>query len=56
MDQGKLLEILKKCGPHGFARGDSAVPGATPIPAERPQRSWSPLCSTIKRCPMKVRA
>jgi hypothetical protein len=34
MEQSKLLDILKKSGPHGFAVGVSAVPGATPNPAE----------------------
>jgi hypothetical protein len=34
MAQSKLLDILKKSSPHGFAVGVSAVPGATPNPAE----------------------
>jgi hypothetical protein len=34
MEQGKLLEILKKSDPHGLAIGESDVPGATPNPAE----------------------
>jgi hypothetical protein len=32
MEEGKLIEILKKSGPHHLA--DSAIPGATPNPAE----------------------
>jgi hypothetical protein len=34
MQQEKLLDILRKSTPHGFARGDATVPGATPDPAE----------------------
>ena len=34
LGQGKLLEILRKSGPHGLAIGDSAAPGATPNPAQ----------------------
>ncbi len=34
LGQGKLLELLKKSGPHGLEIGDSAAPGATPNPAQ----------------------
>jgi hypothetical protein len=34
LQQGKLLDILWKSSPHGFARGDATVPDATPDPAE----------------------
>jgi hypothetical protein len=34
MQQGKLLDILKKSSPHGFAIEDATEPGATSNPAE----------------------